>query len=124
MGTSPGRETARGSDAARVGAAPAARPSPAPGRSAPGVPSAAPPTVRLLLFAVYRDLVGGRGEIEVELPPGADVAAALRAARARHPSLSRLPERPAVAVNQVYADLDTPLGPGDEVALLPPVAGG
>ena len=86
--------------------------------------SAPPATVRLLLFAIYRELAGGRGELEVTIPPGADVAAALAAARARVPAFSRLPERPAVAVNRVYADLDTPLADGDELALLPPVAGG
>jgi molybdopterin synthase sulfur carrier subunit len=29
-----------------------------------------------------------------------------------------------VAVNQAYADPDHPVGPGDEVALFPPVTGG
>ena len=29
-----------------------------------------------------------------------------------------------VAVNQVYAEPDHPVGPGDEVALFPPVTGG
>lgn len=86
--------------------------------------SAPPATVRLLLFAIYRDLAGGRGELEVEVEPGADVASALAAARALYPALARLPERPVVAVNRVYADLDAPLADGDEVALLPPVAGG
>lgn len=86
---------------------------------------AAPPaTVRLLLFAVYRDLASGRSAIDVEVPAGADVAAALEAARAAEPALARLPARPVVAVNREYADLSTPLADGDEVALLPPVAGG
>jgi len=35
-----------------------------------------------------------------------------------------LPEQPAVAVNRTYAMLDEPLGAGDEVAFIPPVAGG
>ena len=86
---------------------------------------AAPPaTVRLLLFAVYRDPAGGRSSIAVEIPAGADVHAALDAARAAAPSLAALPPRPVVAVNREYADLATPLTDGDEVALLPPVAGG
>lgn len=87
--------------------------------------TAAPPaTVRLLLFAVYRDLAGGRSALDLEVPAGADVAAALEAARAAEPALARLPARPVVAVNREYADLSTPLTDGDEVALLPPVAGG
>ncbi|HEX6939786.1 MAG TPA: MoaD/ThiS family protein [Longimicrobiales bacterium] len=79
--------------------------------------------IRLLFFALYRDLAG-TGEMDVELPAGATVAALVRAVRARGGRLAALPEAPAVAVNRVYAGLDTPLGEGDEVALLPPVAGG
>jgi molybdopterin converting factor small subunit len=86
---------------------------------------AAPPvTVRLLLFAVYRDLAGGRSSIDVDIAAGSDVHAALDAARAAVPSLAALPRRPVVAVNREYADLATVLVDGDEVALLPPVAGG
>ena len=86
---------------------------------------AAPPaTVRVLLFAVYRDLAGGRSTIDVEIPAGSDVHAALDAARAAVPGLVALPRRPVVAVNREYADLGTELADGDELALLPPVAGG
>jgi molybdopterin converting factor small subunit len=35
-----------------------------------------------------------------------------------------LPEKPAVAINQIYSFLDEPLTTGDEVAFIPPVAGG
>ena len=49
----------------------------------------------------------------------ADLVASLRAI----PGLE-LPEHPVVAVNQEYAELDRPLESGDEVALIPPVAGG
>lgn len=79
--------------------------------------------VRLLFFASYRDLAG-RDSLELELPSGADAAHAIRLARRSTPALGRLPERPAIAVNQCYAALATPLSEGDEVALLPPVAGG
>jgi molybdopterin converting factor subunit 1 len=79
--------------------------------------------VRLLLFASYRDLAG-RDQIEVELSPGASAADAVQALRGIAPSLARLPVRPSIAVNEEYAALETPLQDGDEVALLPPVAGG
>jgi molybdopterin converting factor small subunit len=62
--------------------------------------------------------------VQVEVPPGSDVVAALEAARASFPELEALPERPVVAVNREYAPLTTALQAGDEVALLPPVAGG
>ena len=37
---------------------------------------------------------------------------------------SRLPDAPMVAVNEQYASRDRELRHGDEVALIPPVAGG
>jgi molybdopterin converting factor subunit 1 len=78
--------------------------------------------VRLLLFAQYRDLAGHE-ELEIELP--ADATAADLVARLREdPKLSGIPARPAVAVNRNYAGLHERLNEGDEVALLPPVAGG
>lgn len=79
--------------------------------------------VRLLLFALYRDLAG-TGELELELPEGATAAAAVAAARTRAAGLAGLPAVPVVAVNQEYARLDARLEEGDELALLPPVAGG
>lgn len=79
--------------------------------------------VRLLLFALYRDLAGA-DELDIDLPAGATAATLVRALRARGGDLARLPEAPAVAVNRAYAGLETMLQDGDEVALLPPVAGG
>jgi molybdopterin synthase catalytic subunit len=78
--------------------------------------------VRVLFFALYRDLAG-TGEMELELPAGATAATAVERLRA-HADLARLPERPVVAVNQAYAELEVALSDGDELALLPPVAGG
>jgi molybdopterin synthase catalytic subunit len=79
--------------------------------------------VRLLLFALYRDLAGSE-EIEVDVPFGATGINAVEVLRARGGSLARLPARPVIAVNREYAPLETVLRDGDEVALLPPVAGG
>ena len=79
--------------------------------------------IRMLLFAVYRE-IAGTGEVEVELPDGATAADAVGALRRAGNGCARIPHSPAVAVNQEYAALDTVLRPGDEVALLPPVAGG
>jgi molybdopterin synthase catalytic subunit len=80
-------------------------------------------TIRLLLFALYRDWAG-TDEVTLELPGGATAAAAVAAARAALPGLAPLPARPAIAVNSVYTSLDARLADGDELALLPPVAGG
>lgn len=79
--------------------------------------------VKTRFFAAYRDLVGIAGE-EVELGDGATVRELVELLRSRGEPWSTLPERPAVAVNREYAALDEPLQPGDEVAFIPPVAGG
>ena len=78
--------------------------------------------IKVLFFAFYRDLAGV-DELLVELPAGArasDLVAQVR----RQARLAALPAAPALAVNCSYAPLSTALHEGDEVALLPPVAGG
>lgn len=79
--------------------------------------------VRLLFFGLYREFAG-TGELEVEVRPGATVASVVRELRARGGGFARLPEAPVVAVNHAYAGPDVELANGDEVAILPPVAGG
>ncbi len=79
--------------------------------------------IRTLFFAVYRD-VAGTDEMEVELPGGSSVADLVGRLRASGGSWSALPPAPAVAVNMDYAPLSTGLSDGDEVAFIPPVAGG
>lgn len=82
--------------------------------------TAAGPSVSVLFFASYRDRVGEERR-QVTLPPGATVADLI--GRLREDGLE-LPERPSVAVNRSYAEGTRPLDEGDEVALIPPVAGG
>lgn len=79
--------------------------------------------VRLLFFAHYRDLAGA-SETLVELPEGATARDLVRRVRDGGAALARIPAEPVVAVNQEYVGLEQTLAPGDEVALLPPVAGG
>lgn len=74
----------------------------------------------ILCFASWGDAFGSR--VEVELPADATVADLLAVLTAR-PEAHRLPV-PAVAVNRRYASPTTRLRPDDEVAILPPVAGG
>jgi len=78
--------------------------------------------VKSLFFAVYRDLVGA-DELEFELPEGSTVGALIEIVRTRA-GADRLPPSLVVAVNQDYAPIDTVLHDGDEVAFIPPVAGG
>ncbi len=80
-------------------------------------------TVRLLAFAGARDVLGCP---ELALPLEAPCTAAdlLAEVCRRYPAL--VPYRGAirVAVNGTYARPDEPVTFGDEVALIPPVAGG
>lgn len=78
--------------------------------------------IHTLLFATYRDLAG-TDSLELELPSGATAGDLVARLRSRN-GLAAIPAAPALAVNQVYAPLTTMLADGDEVALLPPVAGG
>ena len=79
-------------------------------------------TVRVLLFASYADALGAP-EVALELPVGARVRDVL----SRVKSLAagkRVPDKPLVAVNQRYAGDDQVVSSSDEVAIIPPVAGG
>jgi molybdopterin converting factor subunit 1 len=78
--------------------------------------------IHVLLFGYYRELLGAPS-VEVSLPAGARVEDLLGRLR-QLPELAVLPDRPAVAVNRRYVDSSRSLSRGDEVALLPPVAGG
>lgn len=80
-------------------------------------------SVRTLFFAAYRDLLG-TPELRVELEREATVADLVRSLRARGAPFDALPEDPAVAVNHTYVDGSARLVTGDEVAFIPPVAGG
>ncbi len=78
--------------------------------------------VTIRCFAVLRELAFDRGELE--LPDAATVADAWNAVAAEHPGLT--PHRPFMraARNGAYADWETQLLDGDQVAFLPPVSGG
>jgi molybdopterin synthase sulfur carrier subunit len=79
-------------------------------------------SVTVLLFASYADALGA-GSLAVDLPANATVADVLAELRTR-PGAERLPPSPLVAVNQRYASPTSAVRSGDEVAVIPPVAGG
>lgn len=91
------------------------------------VASAAKPSatirVTVRLFAQYAELVGADA-VPLELPPGATVADAVLAVRRQGANGLQLPQRPLAAVNLAHVLPDHPLTDGDELALLPPLAGG
>ena len=79
-------------------------------------------TVTVLLFASYADALG-KSAIELDVAPGSTVRDILGTLFAM-PGGDRLPPRPLVAVNQEYASASATLQGGEEVAVIPPVAGG
>ena len=78
--------------------------------------------VTLLLFASYADAFG-TPSMGIDMPDDSTVGDLL-AEIARRPGAHVLPKMPLVAVNQRYAQASTRIFSGDEVALIPPVAGG
>jgi molybdopterin converting factor subunit 1 len=80
--------------------------------------------VEVRLFAMLRERAGSES-VTVDLAEGATVRDALAAVGAQHGLRELIARMPVVmAVNREYADEDAPLGPGDELALIPPVSGG
>ena len=79
-------------------------------------------TVRVLIFASYAEMLG-LDAIELTFDGTATVDDAITRLRAL-PGGERLPPKPLCAVNLSQVRPDTPLASGDELALLPPLAGG
>jgi molybdopterin converting factor subunit 1 len=79
--------------------------------------------IQVLYFAVFRERLGRDGEA-IELPDGAALPQLVAALEERHESVRALRGKYRLAVNQTFAAGDEALGDGDEVALIPPVAGG
>ena len=79
--------------------------------------------VSVRFFAVVRERLG-REEETLALAPGATVATALDALVERYAALAPLRPYVQVAVNQAMAAPGCVLVDGDEIALIPPVAGG
>ena len=79
--------------------------------------------VRVRLFAQQRAQTGLRTH-ELQLPEGADVAAAWTALVADLPVVASARSSVRFARNGRYVDTNEPLAEGDELAVIPPVAGG
>lgn len=80
-------------------------------------------SVSVRLFARYAEVVG-QERVTVSLPTGATVADLLAALRTQVPRFATLPTRLLCAVNLMHVLPSHPLRDGDEVAILPPLAGG
>ncbi len=74
-------------------------------------------------FAIYRE-AAGESQVEMEVEEGSTLGSLLEDIFKKHPKLERWSQSIVCSVNRKYADDDTVLVDGDEVALLPPVSGG
>jgi len=79
--------------------------------------------VRLLFFAVLRD-IAGVDERELILNDGTTARDVWQSLRAQYTKLADYAEPPMTAINEEYAAPDSRLRDGDELAFIPPVAGG
>lgn len=79
--------------------------------------------VRLLAFAGARDVLG-TGELMLPLAAPCSAAELLDEVCRRYPALDPWRRSLRIAVNGTYAAAEDRIAAGDEVALIPPVAGG
>jgi molybdopterin synthase catalytic subunit len=79
--------------------------------------------IQVLYFAVFRERLG-RADETLELADGKRVQDAIDALAAKHPAIAALRGKFRVAVNEEFADDTLTLREGDEIVLIPPVAGG
>jgi len=83
--------------------------------------------MRILYFAWMREHTGCSSE-EIQLPEKvetiAELAEYLRGRSAGHEAALRNMKTVRVAVNRRYAQLDSTVSAGDEIAFFPPVTGG
>jgi len=82
-----------------------------------------PMVIRVRLFARQRELAG-TSRVEVDVDDGGTIDDAWDALAARFPELASGRPYLRFARNGTYADAGEPLADGDEVACIPPVAGG
>ena len=77
----------------------------------------------MLAFGGAREIIGA-SEIDLTLSQPCSAGELLERVCERFPALIPYKRSLRIAVNGTYADLAHPVASGDEVALIPPVAGG
>lgn len=79
--------------------------------------------LEIRLFATLKDRAG-QGRIQVSVAEPATVQTMLSAVTAAYPGLGPALPTALIAVNKAFASHQTPIEPGDEIAIFPPVSGG
>lgn len=77
----------------------------------------------VLLFAQLRETIG-TDRLVIDLPTGSVVSDALTMLAGEHAPIAAMRNSIAVAVNERYAPMTTPLTDGCVIALITPVSGG
>jgi len=82
--------------------------------------------VHVRLFGMLKTLVAGANMLELSLPEGSQVKDLVDSVQVQYPDLGKLllQKKVVVSVNQEIAHWETALVESDEIALLPPFAGG
>lgn len=82
--------------------------------------------VHVKLFGMLKTLVAGANVLEMPLPEGSQVKDLVTSLHDQYPDLGELllQKKVVVSVNQEIAHWETALVESDEIALLPPFAGG
>lgn len=78
--------------------------------------------VKILAFGIARDILGGP-ELQLSTPQHLTVGKLLAILKEQYPAFQELTSL-AIAVNADYAQSDQQIKAGDEVVIIPPVAGG
>ena len=79
--------------------------------------------LELLLFASLKDDVGSP-TLKLSLPEGSTVSNLLQEIGESHPCLQAKLAHVRVAIGNEFADPETVISEGQEIALIPPVSGG
>jgi molybdopterin synthase sulfur carrier subunit len=80
-------------------------------------------TITVKLFAAYQDALGVP-EVQLDFPPETPVSAVRDRLIDEHPDLAQWRDLTRFGINFRFVEPDTPIQPGDEVVLIPPVSGG
>ncbi len=82
--------------------------------------------VQVRLFGMLKTLVAGANMLELSLPEGSQVKDLVDSLHVQYPDLGKLllQKKVVVSVNQEIVHWETALVESDEIALLPPFAGG
>lgn len=79
--------------------------------------------VTVLVFSRLREVIGA-DQLAIELTDGSGIGELVETLERKHPGLAGWRGKLLLARNGEWADAETEIAEGDEIALMPPVQGG